>query len=75
LSDGQKAGGKFDNDGSGGAQKLPDTDANGNPISYKEYDVEPKQPGTLRSGERLVQGSDGSTWYTTDHYVHMEKVN
>ena len=75
LPQGQKAGAKWRNDGSQGAQKLPDTDANGKPITYQEYDVEPKQPGVGRTAERLLRGSDGSTWYTTTHYVNIEQVN
>jgi guanyl-specific ribonuclease Sa len=75
LPEGQKAGAKWKNDGSQGAQKLPDTDANGQPITYQEYDVEPKQAGVERTGERLLTGSDGSTWYTTNHYVNIEQVN
>jgi RHS repeat-associated protein len=34
LPDGQRAGAEFKNDGSQGAEKLPDTDADGNPITY-----------------------------------------
>ena len=45
-----------------GDQKLPE----GN--TYKEYDVNPKQPGVNRGTERIVIGSDGSVWYTNDHY-------
>ncbi|WP_425552676.1 ribonuclease domain-containing protein [Kribbella alba] len=31
-------------------------------------DVNPKVKGVDRGSERLVTGSDGSAWYTTDHY-------
>ncbi len=65
---------KYRNDGSQGAEKLPDTDANGNPITYTESDVEPKQPGVGRTDERIVRGSDGSDYYTSDHYKHFDKV-
>jgi RHS repeat-associated protein len=75
LPQGQKAGARWRNDGTGGAQKLPEVDANGNPITYKEYDVEPKQPGVDRTQERLLRGSDGSTWYTTNHYTSIDQVN
>ena len=43
-------------------QKLPEGNI------YKEYDVNPKQPGVNRGTERIVIGSDGSVWYTNDHY-------
>ncbi|MFW0794183.1 ribonuclease domain-containing protein [Gordonia sp. CPCC 205515] len=47
---------------------LPRTDAHGAPITYREWDVNPKQPGQSRDAERIVTGSDGSAWYTDDHY-------
>jgi guanyl-specific ribonuclease Sa len=64
---GTKGGGKFSNDGRGGGEVLPPTDADGNPISYKEWDVNPAGPNG-RDAERIVTGSDGSAWYTNDHY-------
>lgn len=54
--------------GGDGYQTLPKTDSNGNPITYKEWDVNPKIKGQDRGLERLVTGSDGSAWKTTDHY-------
>ncbi len=39
-----------------------------NPITYKEYDVNPYQKGVNRGAERLVRGSDGRSYYTNDHY-------
>jgi guanyl-specific ribonuclease Sa len=56
------------NDARGGGQALPKTDANGNPITYQEWDVNPYQRAVSRGPERLVTGSDGSAWYTADHY-------
>jgi hypothetical protein len=50
---GQQGGGKFNNDGRGGGQILPTTDANGNPITYQEWDVNPKQPGVNRGGAAI----------------------
>jgi RHS repeat-associated protein len=47
---------------------LPSTDADGNPITYREYDTNPYQKGVNRGTERLVVGSNGSTYYTNDHY-------
>ena len=61
---GTAAGGKYRNrDG-----KLPTTDAQGNSITYQEWDVNNKQPGKSRDGERFVTGSDGSVYYTNNHY-------
>ncbi|MDR0482152.1 MAG: hypothetical protein LBH13_03175 [Cellulomonadaceae bacterium] len=37
-------------------------------ITYREWDVNPKTAGISRGGERLVTGSDGSVYYTSDHY-------
>jgi RHS repeat-associated protein len=54
--------------------KLPSTDANGNPIKYQEYDVNPRQPGVNRGGERVVTGSDGSQYSTSDHYDTFTKI-
>ncbi|EGD55016.1 ribonuclease domain-containing protein [Gordonia neofelifaecis] len=49
-------------------RKLPvKTDA-GRRITYKEWDVNPKKPNRGRDAERIVTGSDGSAWYTLDHY-------
>lgn len=47
---------------------LPEFDKNGKPITYKEFDVNPKIDGQNRGVERLVIGSDGSAWMTDDHY-------
>jgi RHS repeat-associated protein len=71
---GQQGGGQFANDGRGGGQTLPKTDAQGNAISYREWDVNPKQPGVNRGPERLVTGSDGSAWYTSDHYQTFTQI-
>ncbi len=64
YTQGTKAGAKYEN--SNGA--LPTTDANGKPITYKEFDVNNKQPGARRDAERFVVGSDGSIYYTDSHY-------
>ncbi|SDU67245.1 ribonuclease domain-containing protein [Gordonia westfalica] len=47
---------------------LPAADANGRRITYREWDVNPKEPGRSRDAERIVTGSDGTAWYTADHY-------
>lgn len=52
--------------------KLPTIDSSGNPIIYKEYDVNPYVPGVNRGAERLVIGSDGNAYKTVDHYKTFE---
>jgi len=61
------------NDGRGGGQVLPRQDAKGNSITYREWDVNP-YTGANRGPERLVTGSDGSAWYTTDHYNSFVRI-
>jgi guanyl-specific ribonuclease Sa len=65
---GYKGGRTFMNDGRGGGQVLPQTDATGQRVSYREYDVNPFQSGVNRGPERIVIGSDGSAYYTSNHY-------
>ncbi len=71
---GFKGGGRFLNDGRGSAQALPRTDGAGSAITYREWDVNPYKPGVDRGVERLVTGSDGSAWYTNDHYNSFIRV-
>ncbi|MBO0932666.1 ribonuclease domain-containing protein [Fibrella aquatilis] len=47
---------------------LPRSGPDGKPIDYQEWDVNPKVPGQNRGTERLITGSDGRAWYTSDHY-------
>lgn len=61
---GTKGGDRFRNRES----NLPATDSAGNPVTYQEWDVNPKQRNRSRDAERIVTGSDGSAWYTGDHY-------
>ncbi|MFI6870032.1 ribonuclease domain-containing protein [Nocardia sp. NPDC050406] len=49
-------------------RQLPQKDASGQSITYREWDVNPKRKGQDRGAERIVTGSDGSAWYTGDHY-------
>ncbi|MGO8967782.1 MAG: ribonuclease domain-containing protein [Mycobacterium sp.] len=53
---------------------LPTTDGSGKPITYQEWDVNPKAPGQNRGNERIVTGSDGSAWYTPDHYGTFQRL-
>ena len=67
---GTKAGGEYENqDG-----RLPETDADGNEITYREFDVDNKVEGEARSSRRFVHGSDGSTYYTDNHYGSFTRV-
>ena len=47
---------------------LPELDAEGNQITYREWDVNPNIQGVVRGAERLVTGSDGSAYHTGNHY-------
>ncbi|GGF37087.1 hypothetical protein GCM10011519_08230 [Marmoricola endophyticus] len=52
----------------GGEARFPAFEPDGQSISYKEYDIQAKRRGDPRPGDRLLTGSDGSLWYTDDHY-------
>ncbi|MBO0950208.1 ribonuclease domain-containing protein [Fibrella forsythiae] len=54
---------------------LPRSDTDGKSIQYQEWDVNPKIQGKNRGTERLITGSDGRAWYTTDHYNTFTEVN
>lgn len=49
-------------------KQLPLKTQGGEWIRYQEWDVHPQKSGTNRGPERLVTGSDGSAWYTNNHY-------
>lgn len=67
---GTKAGGTYKNrDG-----KLPSVDENGNKITYGEFDVNNKLSNSRRDSERFVRGSDGSLYYTDNHYDSFIKI-
>jgi len=67
---GTAAGSKyFNKDG-----KLPTVDGAGNPVTYKEFDINNKLPNQPRDAERFVRGSDGSVYYTNDHYISFTKI-
>jgi len=69
LKKGQRAGGFPFGNYEG---KLPKT-AGGKPIKYTEYDVN-NYDGKGRDAERVVVGSDGRCWYTSDHYKNFVEV-
>ena len=64
----------FANHGRGGTTRLPDADGAGNPVSYVEHTVNPRPPGGSLDGSRIVIGSDGSVWATTDHFGTWTRV-
>ena len=69
-SRGTRAGRTYDND----PAKLPETEYDGNKISYQEYDVNDKIPGQPRDSERFVRGNNGRVYYTPDHYDTFVEV-
>jgi guanyl-specific ribonuclease Sa len=70
---GMKGNKVFINDGRQNSAILPQRSINGK-ITYKEWDVHKNIGGVKRPGERLVSGSDGSIWYTTDHYASFTQI-
>ncbi len=46
--------------------RLPGVDGAGNPITYRERDVNPYVKGAGRGAERLASGRSAD--YTDDHY-------
>jgi hypothetical protein len=71
---GTKGGSPFRNAPPGKPPPLPTTDSSGKPITYTEWDVNPRSPDLKRDDERIVTGSDGSAWYTDDHYGTFRRV-
>lgn len=63
-TDGTKAGGTWRNYD----DQLPKQTLSGYEVTYKEFDVNNKISGRSRDAERFVTGSDGSVYYTYDHY-------
>lgn len=53
---------------------VPEFDDNDNPITYQEWDVNPKVQGQNRGTERILTGSDGRAWYTNDHYQSFKEI-
>lgn len=71
---GYKGGSAFNNTGAGGGEVLPELDPAGNPVTYREWDVNSNIKGVDRGPERLVTGSDGSAYYTGDHYMTFLQI-
>lgn len=53
---------------------LPKNTPEGTPITYQEHDVNDRIAGHKRDGQRFVTGSDGSVYYTDDHYKTFTKL-
>lgn len=53
---------------------LPQRTTDGQRITYQEWDVNPKERGRSRDAERIVTGSDGTAWYTDDHYRSFVQI-
>jgi len=70
------AGARFDNDGRFGGEILPEYEADGvTKIRYKEFDINKADPVTnFRDNKRFVRGSDGSIYYTDDHYMTFRRI-
>ena len=62
-----KAGREYKNIG----ESLPKYGADGKPIEYKEFDINNVKP---RDSKRFVSGSDGSVYYTDDHYMTFKRI-
>jgi guanyl-specific ribonuclease Sa len=60
--------GVFRNDGGTGGSILPRLDDSGTPITYRKWGTVPGAGNLKPGGERIVTGSDGSFWYSPDHY-------
>jgi len=43
-------------------------------IIYREWDIYPKIKGRSRGPERLITGSNGSAYYTNNHYRTFTKI-
>lgn len=67
---GTKAGGKWHNY----ENQLPELDDEDDYITYREFDVNNKIEGQNRDAERFVVGSDGSVYFTMDHYETFIKI-
>lgn len=53
---------------------VPEFDEKGNPIDYREWDVNPKVKGQKRGTERILTGSNNRAWYTNDHYKSFKEI-
>lgn len=70
LSGRTKAGDEYKNR----SKTLPETTADGDAITYKEYDAEETPDGQIRGTKRFVRGNDGKVYYTDDHYNTFKEI-
>jgi guanyl-specific ribonuclease Sa len=71
---GNSGGRTFENDGRQGGTVLPKTNSAGKPIAYTEWDVNSSLSTGKRDAKRIVRGSDGSAYYTGDHYTTFTRI-
>ena len=71
---GYEGGREFHNYGGRNEESLPRRDDHGRAIAYQEWDINRKVRGVNRGAERLITGSDGSAYYTSDHYRTFTKI-
>jgi len=72
-----KGGSNYEHEGRSNSAIFPQTESDGHPITYKEYDVDPKPAKGApedSNTERLVLGSAGSAYYTNDHYGSFQRL-
>lgn len=43
--------------------------------TYQEWDVHPFVAGQNRGPERVITGSDGTSYYTSDHYANFTRIS
>ncbi|PWJ56587.1 ribonuclease T1 [Dyadobacter jejuensis] len=53
---------------------LPLKDAQGRPMQYREWDVNPQIKGKNRGTQRLVTSKNNRAWYTSDHYASFTEI-
>lgn len=64
----------YGNDGSDNGMVLPAVTADGaTRIYYREFDIRP-YTGAERGKERVVEGTDGRRYYTSDHYQTFRRI-
>ena len=71
---GVMGGREYENHARRGEQPLPRIDREGDAIRYQTWDVNPRGSERDRGRERLVVGTDGSAYYTSDDYRTFETV-
>ena len=70
MSSGINAGHRFSNSRS----SLPITDSSGRAVTYKTFDINLRISARGRDAERFVVGSDGSIFFTDDHYLTFIRI-